>query len=80
MDKYVVGQKEAKKTLAVGVYSHYRRLSNNEQQRSMNLVSLSNEAFHVYNNPNIINTNSSVDYISSSKCNSFKKNFFFNCY
>lgn len=64
MDKYVVGQKEAKKTLAVGVYSHYRRLSNNEQQKPLNnhSVSLSNEVSHL--NPN---SSLSIDYISNSK-------------
>ncbi|CAD6190940.1 unnamed protein product [Caenorhabditis auriculariae] len=29
LDKFVVGQKQAKKTLAVGVYQHYRRLEHN---------------------------------------------------
>lgn len=29
LDKFVVGQKKAKKTLAVGVYQHYRRLEHN---------------------------------------------------
>uniref|UniRef100_A0A0N5A7R4 AAA domain-containing protein n=1 Tax=Syphacia muris TaxID=451379 RepID=A0A0N5A7R4_9BILA len=29
LDKYVVGQTQAKKTLAVGVYQHYRRLHHN---------------------------------------------------
>lgn len=33
LDKYVVGQHEAKKTLAVGIYSHYRRLANNAEQQ-----------------------------------------------
>lgn len=66
MDKYVVGQNEAKKTLAVGVYSHYRRLSNNEQQKPLNnhSVSLSNEVSHLNQNPN---NNLSIDYISNSK-------------
>uniref|UniRef100_A0A1I7WTB7 ATPase_AAA_core domain-containing protein n=1 Tax=Heterorhabditis bacteriophora TaxID=37862 RepID=A0A1I7WTB7_HETBA len=29
LDRFVVGQKQAKKTLAVGVYQHYRRLEHN---------------------------------------------------
>lgn len=32
MDKYVVGQESAKKTLAVAVYNHYKRLMQPEQQ------------------------------------------------
>lgn len=33
LERYVVGQKEAKKTLAVGVYQHYRRLANNLERK-----------------------------------------------
>ena len=30
LDEYVIGQEEAKKTLSVAVYNHYKRISNNE--------------------------------------------------
>ena len=30
--EYVIGQEEAKKTLAVAVYNHYKRINNNEKQ------------------------------------------------
>ena len=32
LDEYVIGQEEAKKTLAVAVYNHYKRINNNEKQ------------------------------------------------
>ncbi len=32
LDSYVIGQEEAKKTLAVAVYNHYKRISNKEQK------------------------------------------------
>lgn len=31
LDQYVIGQKEAKKSLAVAVYNHYKRINQNEQ-------------------------------------------------
>ena len=34
LDDYVIGQEEAKKTLAVAVYNHYKRI-NNEQKQDM---------------------------------------------
>lgn len=34
LDQYVIGQNEAKKTLAVAVYNHYKRLIYNEQKQS----------------------------------------------
>ena len=30
LDEYVIGQEDAKKTLSVAVYNHYKRISNNE--------------------------------------------------
>ena len=32
LDNYVIGQEEAKKTLAVAVYNHYKRISNNTEK------------------------------------------------
>ena len=32
LDEYVIGQEEAKKTLALAVYNHYKRINNNEKQ------------------------------------------------
>lgn len=32
LDQYVIGQEEAKKTLAVAVYNHYKRINNMEEQ------------------------------------------------
>ena len=32
LDKYVIGQEEAKKTLSVAVYNHYKRISNEKEQ------------------------------------------------
>lgn len=34
LDKYVIGQDEAKKILSVGVYNHYKRISNNKDKDS----------------------------------------------
>ena len=34
LDQYVIGQEEAKKTLSVAVYNHYKRLIYNEQNAS----------------------------------------------
>ena len=34
LDRYVVGQEQAKKVLSVAVYYHYLKLSNNLQQTS----------------------------------------------
>lgn len=33
LDTYVIGQEEAKKTLAVAVYNHYKRISNEAEQK-----------------------------------------------
>ena len=33
LDTYVIGQEEAKKTLAVAVYNHYKRISNETEQK-----------------------------------------------
>lgn len=33
LDRFVVGQSQAKKTLAVGVYQHYRRLNHNLENK-----------------------------------------------
>ena len=32
LDSYVIGQEEAKRTLSVAVYSHYKRIANNEEK------------------------------------------------
>lgn len=34
LDKYVIGQEEAKKTLSVAVYNHYKRIQNNKPGRT----------------------------------------------
>lgn len=39
LDRFVVGQKQAKKTLAVGVYQHYRRLEHNIETGATSLPS-----------------------------------------
>lgn len=36
LDEYVIGQDEAKKTLAVAVYNHYKRILNNDYEDSEN--------------------------------------------
>ena len=36
LDDYVIGQKEAKKVLAVAVYNHYKRLSDNAKEAKDN--------------------------------------------
>jgi len=33
LDSYVIGQEDAKKTLAVAVYNHYKRINNNENDK-----------------------------------------------
>ena len=33
LDNYVIGQEEAKRTLAVAVYNHYKRISNNDDKQ-----------------------------------------------
>ncbi|KAK6053779.1 hypothetical protein COOONC_08717, partial [Cooperia oncophora] len=38
LDKYVIGQELAKRTLAVGVYQHYKRLENNTEIRNREMV------------------------------------------
>ena len=35
LDDYVIGQEEAKKTLAVAVYNHYKRISNSEKSKDL---------------------------------------------
>lgn len=73
MDKYVVGQNEAKRTLAVGVYSHYRRLSNNEQHRDSNhhqipIRSEGNIPHGIlHTNSSLSSNNASTDYVSTSR-------------
>lgn len=42
LDQYVVGQDEVKKTLAVGVYNHYKRINNNILKKSDNIIDKSN--------------------------------------
>ncbi|KIH54481.1 hypothetical protein ANCDUO_15373, partial [Ancylostoma duodenale] len=34
LDKFVIGQELAKRTLAVGIYQHYKRLENNTEIKS----------------------------------------------
>ena len=33
LDKYIVGQDDAKKVLAVAVYNHYKRLKHNKKEK-----------------------------------------------
>ena len=33
LDEYIIGQEEAKKTLSVAVYNHYKRINNKEQEK-----------------------------------------------
>ncbi|KAF8368243.1 hypothetical protein PRIPAC_86072 [Pristionchus pacificus] len=40
LDKFVVGQMQAKKTLAVGVYQHYRRLEHNVESGAVSAASM----------------------------------------
>ena len=40
LDEYVVGQEEAKKTLAVAVYNHYKRINNAEKNKDINDVEI----------------------------------------
>ncbi|NLL42570.1 MAG: ATP-dependent Clp protease ATP-binding subunit ClpX [Firmicutes bacterium] len=37
LDEYVIGQEEAKKTLAVAVYNHYKRINSNEKSDDVEL-------------------------------------------
>ena len=37
LDTYVIGQEEAKKTLAVAVYNHYKRINSNEEKDDVEL-------------------------------------------
>ncbi|MBN2494489.1 MAG: ATP-dependent Clp protease ATP-binding subunit ClpX [Deltaproteobacteria bacterium] len=38
LDHYVIGQDHAKKVIAVGVYNHYKRLNNREEQHDVELT------------------------------------------
>ncbi|KAK6731701.1 hypothetical protein RB195_007892 [Necator americanus] len=38
LDKYVIGQELAKRTLAVGVYQHYKRLENNTEIKNQEFI------------------------------------------
>lgn len=40
LDEYVIGQEEAKKTLAVAVYNHYKRINNAEKSKELNDVEI----------------------------------------
>lgn len=42
LDQYVVGQDDVKKTLAIGVYNHYKRINNNILKKSDNIIDKSN--------------------------------------
>jgi ATP-dependent Clp protease ATP-binding subunit ClpX len=35
LDQYIIGQEEAKKTIAVAVYNHYKRISNPDKEQSV---------------------------------------------
>ena len=37
LDKYVIGQENAKKTLAVAVYNHYKRINNEEEENDVEI-------------------------------------------
>ncbi|KHJ76710.1 hypothetical protein OESDEN_14667 [Oesophagostomum dentatum] len=38
LDKFVIGQDLAKRTLAVGIYQHYKRLENNTEIKNVSLA------------------------------------------
>lgn len=40
LDEYVIGQDEAKKTLSVAVYNHYKRINNVEKSKEINNVEI----------------------------------------
>ena len=40
LDEYVIGQDEAKKTLSVAVYNHYKRINNVEKSKEINDVEI----------------------------------------
>ena len=40
LDEYVIGQEDAKKTLSVAVYNHYKRINNNEEYFGKNSVEI----------------------------------------
>ncbi|MBF8296126.1 MAG: clpX, partial [Bacteroidetes bacterium] len=40
LDEYVIGQEAAKKTLAVAVYNHYKRIDSNEQLQNLDDVEI----------------------------------------
>ena len=42
LDEYVIGQEDAKKTLSVAVYNHYKRILNNEKKSSKVNIEKSN--------------------------------------
>ncbi|KJH42566.1 ATPase family protein [Dictyocaulus viviparus] len=44
LDRFVVGQKQAKKTLAVGVYQHYRRLEHNIESGAYSIHQIKDDA------------------------------------
>ncbi|GMT01674.1 hypothetical protein PENTCL1PPCAC_23848, partial [Pristionchus entomophagus] len=50
LDKFVVGQMQAKKTLAVGVYQHYRRLEHNVESGAVSAASMAYKAPETNNN------------------------------
>ena len=37
LDEYVIGQEEAKKTLSVAVYNHYKRINNEEEANDVEI-------------------------------------------
>ena len=45
LDKYVIGQDEAKKILSVAVYNHYKKILNNMNQESDIEIDKSNVIF-----------------------------------
>ena len=42
LDKYVIGQEEAKKTLSVALYNHYKRILHNNNANSKTEIAKSN--------------------------------------
>lgn len=44
LDEYVIGQEQAKKTLSVAVYNHYKRISNESLELDDTLIEKSNIA------------------------------------
>lgn len=61
MDKFVVGQHEAKRTLSVGIYQHYKRLANNyelKRQQAVNTPQGQQQGNYSSHHQHVSNSNS----------------------